>query len=174
MENNISILQISQEKSIVMIPDIRFRGKRKIDWNDVENYLKQYIGKSCEISDMKELIYIGKDFPGEYSGSQDTARLKGALAKAKANAAMGIIELVKTATNKRYKKNLAAKHSVNAKYGWYRYDSRFALPVYDESGNIGRYNIFCIEILIRHGADGKMYLYDMVNIKKETSTPLEQ
>ena len=29
-------------------------------------------------------------------------------------------------------------------------------------------------MLIRHAADGNLYLYDMVNIKKETSTPLEQ
>ena len=29
-------------------------------------------------------------------------------------------------------------------------------------------------MLIRHAADGYLYLYDLVNIKKETSTPLEQ
>ena len=29
-------------------------------------------------------------------------------------------------------------------------------------------------MLIRHATDGNLYLYDMVNITKETSTPLEQ
>ena len=29
-------------------------------------------------------------------------------------------------------------------------------------------------MLIRNATDGNLYLYDMVNIKKETSTPLEQ
>lgn len=29
-------------------------------------------------------------------------------------------------------------------------------------------------MLIRHAADGNLYLYDMVNIKKEMNTPLEQ
>ena len=29
-------------------------------------------------------------------------------------------------------------------------------------------------MLIRHAADGNLYLYDIVDIKKETSTPLEQ
>ena len=29
-------------------------------------------------------------------------------------------------------------------------------------------------MLIRNAADGNLYLYDMVNKKKETSTPLEQ
>ena len=40
--------------------------------------------------------------------------------------------------------------------------------------HLERFNIFRIEMLIRHAADGSLYLYDMVNIKKETSTPLEQ
>ena len=57
--------------------------------------------------------------------------------------------------------------------GWYRYTTRFAFPVYGEDGEIDRYNIFRIEVLIRQEEDGKMYLYDLVNIKKETSTPLE-
>ena len=70
-----------------------------------------------------ENIYVGSDFPDEYTGSKDTARLKGTLAKAKANAAQGIPELVKIATNKRYQENLKDKHIKDAKYDWYRYDS---------------------------------------------------
>ena len=41
-------------------------------------------------------------------------------------------------------------------------------------GEVERYNVFRVEMLIRHAEDGKRYLYDLVNIKKETSTPLEQ
>lgn len=67
------------------------------------------------------------------------------------------------------------KHNVDAKFGWYRFTTRFALPVYNnDTGDLERFNIFRIEMLIRHAADGNLYLYDMVNIKKETSTPLEQ
>ena len=109
----------------------------------------------------------------EYSGSKDTARLKGALAKAKANAVQGLPELIKIATKKRYKENLTGKHRKNAQFGWYRYNSRFTLPVYGESGKVERYNTFAVELLVRHDMDGKMYLYDVVNIKKETGTPLE-
>lgn len=61
------------------------------------------------------------------------------------------------------------KHRRNAKYGWYRYDSRFALPVYDRSGEIERHNIFHASLLIRRALDGRMYLYDIIDIKKETS-----
>ena len=34
------------------------------------------------------------------------------------------------------------KHNKDAKFGWYRYESRFALPVFDESGEVERYNAF--------------------------------
>lgn len=72
-----------------------------------------------------------------------------------------------------YRENHAEKHQWNARNGWYRYDSRFALPIYDADGEIERYNIFHATMIIRHANDGKMYLYDVIDIKKETSTPLE-
>ena len=34
------------------------------------------------------------------------------------------------------------RHKRDAKNGWYRYDSRFALPVYDDKGELERYNVF--------------------------------
>ena len=64
-----------------------------------------------------------------------------------------------------------AKAKVNTAQG--RYTTRFALPIYGEDGEIDRYNVFRIEVLIRQEEDGRKYLYDLVNIKKETSTPLE-
>lgn len=173
MEDSIRIVTDLKDQRIVVIDNIRFKGKRKINWEDVENYIKKYIGKSYEMVNEKDRIYIGKDLPDEYSGSKDTAKLKGTLAKAKANAVQGMPELLENAVNGRYRENLAVKHETDAKFGWYRYDSRFALPVYSDNGKAERFNIFKIELLIRCDADGKKYLYDMVNIKKETSTPLE-
>ena len=93
-ERNVSVVEDLDGKRIVIIHDIRFRGKRKINWGEVEQYLKQYIGEVYEIVDSAEAVYIGSDLADEYSGSNDTARLKGALAKAKANAAQGIPELI--------------------------------------------------------------------------------
>ena len=103
MEKTVDIKTDLDGKKMVVIHNIRFRGKRKIDWNDVEKYLKKYIDTFYEIADTHDLIYIGKDLPDEFSGSEDTARLKGALAKAKANAAQGVPELIEIAENKRYK-----------------------------------------------------------------------
>jgi len=174
MRRNVSIIKDALGKSIVFIHDIRFQGRQSIDWKAVERYLKQYIGEAVKIAEYSDIVYIGNDFPDEYSNSEDTVRRKGALAKAKANAVQGVPELVEIAVNKRFKENLNKKHKKNAKYGWYRYDSRFALPVYSINGEIERYNIFCAEVLIRHDNNGKLCLYDIVNIRKETSTPLEQ
>lgn len=114
---------------------------------------------------------IGDDLPSEYSGSKYTHSIKGTNAKAKANAVQGIPEMIEIAVGKHFRENKESKHWRNAMYGWYRYDSRFALPVYGELGEVERYNVFHASMLIRHAADGKMYLYDIIDIKKETSNP---
>ncbi len=173
MERNISVIKDVNGNQIVIVNDIRFKGKRNIDWDEVEQYLRQYVGEFIEIAESKEIIYIGSDLPDEYSGSNYTAKLKGTLAKAKANAAQGIPEMIEIAQNKRFRENLERKHDKNAKYGWYRYDSRFAIPVFDENNDVLRYNVFHAELVIRHSENRKLYLYDIINIKKETSTPLE-
>lgn len=51
--------------------------------------------------------------------------------------------------------------------------TRFGLPVYDEFGEIVSYNIFKARMLVRCDKDGKLYLYDFVRTKKETSKPHE-
>ena len=76
------------------INDIRFKGKRSVDWDDVKGYLEEYVGQFFQIA-----------------SSED-----------------GIVE---------------------------------------------RYNVFHASLLIRHDNNGKMYLYDVIDIKKETSNPLE-
>ena len=172
-ERNVEIIKDSKNQNIVLIKNIVFKGRQNIPWDDVEAYLKKFVGEVVEIEDGLDLVYIGKDFPDEFSGSDYTAKLKGALAKAKANAAQGIPELIRAAFNKRYKRNMAVKHQRDAKYGWYRFNIKFALPVLDEKGEVMRYNVFCAELLLRHSENQKLYLYDLINIKKETGTPLE-
>ena len=50
---------------------------------------------------------------------------------------------------------------------------RFAIPKYDNDGELAGYNVFKGRLVIRHAKDGKLYLYDVLRIKKETSEPLE-
>ena len=98
--------------------------------------------------------------------------LKGTIAKAKANAAQAIPEMIEIATSKTFEDNKKNKHSRHAKNGWYRYDTRFAVPVYDENGDVERYNLFSARLLIRHASSGKMYLYDVLDIKKKRASPV--
>ena len=169
MERKVNVVEDLDGNKIVFIQDVKFKGKRSIEWIEIETYLKRFVGESYVIENTKDMIYIGTDFPDEYAHSEYTTSLKGANTKAKANAAQGVPELIEIATSKEYRENTKTKHSKDAKFGWYRYTSRFALPVYKESGEVEGYNVFKVIMVVRHDRDGKLYLYDLVNIKKETS-----
>ena len=169
IKRNVSVIQDIDGNNIVMINDIVFKGKRSVEWAYAEKYLRQYVGDFYQIAETEDIIYIGTDLPDEYSGSNYTKHIKGTIAKAKANAAQAIPEMIEIATSKTFEDNKKNKHSRHAKNGWYRYDTRFALPVYDENGEVERYNVFSARLLIRHASSGKMYLYDVLEIKKEMS-----
>ena len=169
---NIEIIKDADGKSLVLVNDIRFKGRQGIDWKEVEKYLREYVGRNYHILETSEKIYIGNDFPDEFCHSKDTRILKGMNAKAKANVAQAIGELIQIASNKRETEDFESKHGKRAKYGWYRYDTRFALPVYDNAGDLLRYNIFSVRLLVRHAKNGKLYLYDVLRTKKEAGKPL--
>ena len=169
-ERNVSVIRDANGNNIVVINDIIFRGKQSIQWDDVEEYLSRFVGDFYTIADTKEIVYMGTDLPDEYAHSVYTSILKGANAKAKANAAQGIPEMVETSMGKRFVVNKKEKHKKDAKHGWYKYESRFALPVFGEDGEVERYNVFRAAMIIRHGDDDKKYLYDVIKIKKETSS----
>ena len=40
------------------------------------------------------------------------------------------------------------------------------LPVFGDDGEIEKYNVFNVAMLVRHDEDGKYYLYDIMKIKK--------
>ena len=61
MERNIEIVTDSKKRKIVRIHNIRFKGKRSIDWGQVREYLKDYVGAAYEIAETKDIIYIGSD-----------------------------------------------------------------------------------------------------------------
>lgn len=173
MDRPVTITKDAKGRKIVIINHIRFTGKRSINWDSIKEYLKIYVGIHCKIKSTDDVIYIGNDLPNEYTGSVYTWQLRGAAAKAKANASQGLPEMIEIADGRHFRANNGKKHCRNAALGWYRYDSRFALPIYNEKGNVERYNVFHASLLIRHDENGKMYLYDLIDIKKETGNPFE-
>lgn len=113
-DRNVSVIKDADGNNIVMINDIRFKGKRCINWEEVKAYMEEFVGEDYTIVKTSDIVYIGSDLPDEYTGSEYTESLRGTNAKAKANASM----------------------------------------------------------LIRCANDGKMYLYDIIDIKKEMSNSL--
>ncbi len=94
--------------------------------------------------------------------------------KAKANLPVAIEELIEIAVDRKEMIDHKNKHAGRAKYGWYKYTTRFAIPIYDKSGDIDRYNVFVVDMLVRRAADGKLYLYDFVRTKKEGVQPASE
>lgn len=173
MKKNVNIVTDPDGRKLVMINDICFRAKRREEWEEVERYLKEYVGKCYEVLETSEKVYIGKDFPDEFAHGKDKTILKGPNAKAKANAAQAVGELIQIANNKSSAPDYNSKHGNKAKFGWYRYDTRIALPIYNSNNELERYNIYNLRMLVRHDKDGKSYLYDFLRTKKETSSPLQ-
>ena len=109
---NVSVIQDADGNNIVMINDIAFKGKRSMNWDDVKEYLKEFVGNNYTIAGSNEVVYIGTDLPDEYTGSDYTYSLKGAVAKAKANAAQGLGELIEIAINGKHTENKKKKHNI--------------------------------------------------------------
>lgn len=159
-------------KNLVYVKEVKYRGKaNKIKWKIIEKDLKFLIGKTVIVDETKSIVNIAPDFPDEFTGSKYTMKLKGPLAKAKANISTIILELVKNAYNKRYVENKDEKHNVDAERGWERYDVDFAIPVYSDIGKFVYYNDYTCTMLVRLDKNGKNYLYDFINIKKGKCNP---
>ena len=67
MERNVTVIRDIDGNKIVMINDIRFKGKRSVNWDDVKEYLKSYVGEFYTIAETEEVVYIGADLPDEYT-----------------------------------------------------------------------------------------------------------
>ena len=136
----------------------------------IADFIAEHIGDVYTLIESGQKVYIGEDLPGEYTQSKYTQKVlqkSPNTIKAKNKAAANIKEIIEIATNRRWEKT---EHTDNkdAKYGMYRYDTRFGFPVKDSKGNVVSANIYKAELVIRNASDGRKYLYDIVDIKKDT------
>lgn len=161
------IVKANDGKDIVVITDNIFEGKdgekpHKI----VRDYIRRNIGMVYDIAQDGTRVYIGKDLPNEYTQSKATLRLSRHDKRIKNQAAQNLGELIEVSKGGRYVSNKKQKHSKDAKYGWYRYDTRFVFPKKNKKGFVVDYLVYNAEMLIRHDEDGRKYLYDMLKIKE--------
>ena len=135
-----------------------------------EAYLKTLVDTEHPFSTIlvdAQPVYIGKDLPGEYRSSEYTKSLRKATRAVKMQAVTNLDEMLLLAENGEWRENVKTKHKRDAKNGWYRYSTRFALPVMDIKKAVDHYTVYSGTLLIRNDADGKSYLYDLLDIKKE-------
>ena len=153
-----SIKTDSDGKPTVVIEEDIFAGNEgEKPHKVIRDYIKNhYTGDFARIIESGQKVYFGKDLPGEYTQSVSANRLYPDFRYAKNQASQNLNELVEIGTDRRWSKNVKSKHNLDAKYGWYKYATRFQVngKTYDA------------DVLIRNDADGKKYLYDVVNIKQ--------
>lgn len=154
----------SNNNPVVLIEENIFKGKTGKTHNIIAQYIAEHIGEVYTIIESGQKVYIGKDLSGEYTQSEYTKwllRNRKKLLNVKNQAAQGLGEMIEIATDREWEKNRKEKHAVEAKYGWYNYSSRFAVDTGNETTDI-----YTVRLKIRNDANGKKYLYDILDIKK--------
>ncbi|MBO6215526.1 MAG: hypothetical protein J6N76_08320 [Lachnospiraceae bacterium] len=155
---------------VTKVSEIIFFSRKNIPWKSVAEYLKRYQGTSYTVEEYDDRIIFNMTSVDEYTSSTYTRRLKGTLAKAKANIVQILPELIRTATNRRWIENNDEKHKNNASKGWYRYDTYFELPIQAEDDENIHWNRYRETMIVRVNDRG-LFFYDIINIKKEVSNP---
>jgi hypothetical protein len=170
---NAKVFTDTAGNKVVVIADIIFKNKKNINWKEVEKYSKRFTGRNIKVAETGDVVHICSEFPDEYTGSKYSRNVKGAAAKAKANAIQGICEMVAIASSKTFRSNRKSKHALEAANGWYYYRTRFALPIYKSERKTSKYNIFSGCLVTHCNSCGKIHLYDLVDIKKENGESLD-
>ncbi len=140
------------------------------NFDAAESYLKALVNTERPFATIlrdAQPVYIGRDLPGEYRSSEYTKGMNKALRTAKMQAVTNLDEMLLLAENGEWRGNVKTKHRRDAANGWYRYNTEFAIPSHDRSGNITGYKVYGGTLLIRNDADGKSYLYDLIDIKEK-------
>ena len=154
----------------IRINDNVFEGsKDKSISKTIKDYLTKHIGEVYTIIESGQKVYLGKDLPNEYAHSEYTKKLPLNKKLAKGRAVTNLNEIIESATNRTWESNKKEKHKFDAKYGFYKYNTTFS---FDYSGSE---KIYDGTILIRNDANGKKYLYDILDVKpkkKLVSLPL--
>lgn len=57
------------------------------------------------------------------------------------------------------------KHNIDAHNGWYKFKTRFAIPKLKSDNTVAEYKIYKANLLVRHDANGKLYLYDVIDVR---------
>ena len=159
----------TKNNKVVMLEEDIFEGKTGKPHNIIADYIAENIGKHYKIIESGQSVYIGEDLPKEFTQSKYTTEFlkkRKKLKNAKDQSIQNLGEIIEIATDRKWEKSTKEKHKTDAKYGFYKYTSRVALPKFDSEKNVVGSHLYEIELVIRNDADGRKYLYDIQNIVK--------
>lgn len=171
-EKSFFVAKDNNGNNVAVVTDNVFYDKSVKKHQAIANNIAKNIGKYYPIIESGQNVYIGKDLPNEYTQSEYTKHINAKLRKAKGLSSSNIGEMIEIASDRKWVKNRKQKHNIDAKYGWYHYTTRFAIPVYDSFGKAVNFKVYTADLIIRNDADGKKYLYDIQDIKQESSSNL--
>ena len=172
-KSDVFSIKVSEDGEKISVADTKIFNKKTQDLRQsIAQVIRENIGDYYKILEDGNKIYIGKDLPGEYTYSKSAQLLSRDKTIIKGNIANNLGEMIEIANNGVWEANRKAKHSKDAQFGWYRYDSKVALPMYDVHKNIVSYQVYDVNLLIRNDKNGKKYLYDVMDIKKSNATLL--
>ena len=72
------------------------------------------------------------------------------------------------ANSKNFINKKKEKHKIDAKYGFYKYGAKFSIVDNDKE------TTYSCSLLVRNDANGKKYLYDILDIKKINQVSLKE
>ena len=131
-----------REKPDFTLPELSGKGSYSIQ--EAENCIREYMSSCCEIAEAADKKYLGEQLPEAFA----KVKVSCSAAVQIASDSAGIL-------------NCKEKQKEGAQLGWYCYDSRVALPVYGADGELERYNVLAVSMLVRLDEDGKKYLYHL-------------
>ncbi len=157
---------------------------RKIAWIDepltnkqAENFqyvgarLASLVGQSADVLETGERVYIGKDIQHEYLRSKYTQGILNNrdIRRAKFKVAGNLQDVIAVGTNKQTED--ATHHHATIRYdSVYRYKTLFAFPMRQSDGLTNAVKAYSATMIVLHGSDGQLYLYDLVSINEQKDT----
>ena len=145
---------------------------RSLEVKDAQKRAKEHIKEQKGISYKNILtsntILIDDKTANEYIYSCYTRWSKTDMKYVKCILANYIKELFMNASSKSYEANQKNKHNFDAKYGFYKYGVKFSIVDHDKE------TISTCSLLVRNDANGKKYLYDILDIKKINQVSLKE
>lgn len=172
-----SLVFTSKGKTVWIDEDITKNKPKDVTYTEfVGNYIADMIdGNETYIESLPESgmpVYANEDLAGEFTNSKYTKRLRNKKHDkfyAKMKLAKSLDELVKIATGRNWEKAIHTENK-DAKYGIYKYKSRFAFPNINDMGEVKSVSAYTCDVLIINASNGKKYLYDVLNIKEDVAS----